>query len=71
MGKRLELKKIYRDFPGGPGAKTPCSQCRGPCWTPGQGTRTQMPHLKIPAAAAKTWCSHINKYTQRRYTDVK
>ena len=27
-----------RDFPGGPVFKTPCSQCRGTCSIPGQGT---------------------------------
>lgn len=61
MGKRLELKKIHRDFPGSPGAKSPCSQCGGPRRAPGQGTRTQMPHLKAPPAATMSWCSHINK----------
>ena len=25
-----EYEKMYRDFPGGPVAKTLCSQCRGP-----------------------------------------
>lgn len=61
MGKRLELKKIYRDFPGSPGAKSPCSQCGGPHRAPGQRTRTQMPHLKAPPAATKSWCSHVDK----------
>ena len=27
----------YRDFPGGPVAKTPCSQCGGPGFNPGSG----------------------------------
>ena len=51
-----------RDFPGGPVAKTPYSQCRGLVSTPGQGTRPcmlqlkrfHMPQLKIPQAATKT-----------------
>ena len=25
---------LFRDLPGGPGAKTPCSQCRGPGFNP-------------------------------------
>ena len=36
-----------RDFPGGPVAKTPHSQCRGAGLIPGQGTRPHMPQLKI------------------------
>ena len=39
------------DFPDGPVAKTPCSQCRGPGLIPGQGTRSHMLQLKIPHAA--------------------
>ena len=35
-------------------AKTPHSQCRGPGWIPGQGTRSHMPQLKIIHAAMKT-----------------
>ena len=30
-------KKVTGDFPGGPGAKTPCSQCRGPGFDPWLG----------------------------------
>ena len=49
--------KIYRgNFPGGPGATTLCSQCRGPGLIPGQGTRShiwqlrvQTPQIKDPA----------------------
>ena len=43
-----------RDFPGGPVAKTPCSQCRGPRFDPWSGN-------KIPHAAAKSRHSQINK----------
>ena len=32
-------KKWYRRFPGGPVAKTLCSQCRGPGFSPGLGLR--------------------------------
>ena len=54
----------FRDFPGGPVAKTPRSQCKGP----GQGTRShmpqlrvRMPQLKILHAATKTQHSETNK----------
>ena len=30
-------KKQHRDFPAGPVAKTPCSQCRGPGFNPYPG----------------------------------
>ena len=53
------VKTTNRDFPGGPVAKTPCFQSRGPGSIPGQGTRSHMlelrvhmPQLKIPHA---TW----------------
>ena len=42
------------DFPGGPGAKAPCFQCRRSGFDPWSGN-------SIPHAAAKTWCSQINK----------
>ena len=62
------------DFPGGPLAKTPSSQYRGPGLIPGLGNRPHMPQLgvcmlqlKIPHAAkivippttTKTWRSQI------------
>ena len=31
------FKILNRDFPGGPVAKTPCSQCRGPGLDPWSG----------------------------------
>ena len=34
-------------FPGGPVAKTPHSQCRGLGSIPGQGTRSQVPQLRV------------------------
>ena len=42
------------DFPGGPAAKTLCSQCRGPGFNPWLGNL-------IPHAAAKARNSQINK----------
>ena len=48
----------YRDFLGGPVARTLGSQCRGPGFNPCQGTRSYLPQLrvhmtqlKIPACA--------------------
>ena len=35
-GTMLKMQ-IFRDFPGGPVAKTPCSQCRGPGFNPRSG----------------------------------
>ena len=62
---------IMQDFPGGPVAKTPHSQCRGPGFIPGQGTGSHMPQLKIPCATMKTQCSAINKqkYFCRKKSD--
>ena len=34
-------------FPGGPVAKTPCSQCRDSGLIPGQGTGPRMPQLSV------------------------
>ena len=34
---RVTEKKAPRDFPGGPVAKTPRSQCRGPAFDPWSG----------------------------------
>ena len=58
--KLVELKKksvIIGDFPSGPVAKTSCFQCQGLGSIPGQGTRSQMPQLKILNATTKTWQS--------------
>ena len=52
------MRKKLGGFPGGPVAKTPRSQCRGPgVRFSGQGTRSQMLQLKILQAATKTCCS--------------
>ena len=61
--RKQKLKTGSRDFPGGPVAKAPHSQCRGLSSVRGQGTVTRshvpqlrvcMPQLKIPHAATKT-----------------
>ena len=38
---------MKKDFPGGPVAKTQCSQCSGPWFHPSQGTRSNKPQLRI------------------------
>ena len=43
----VKTQNTVKDFPGGPLAKTPRSQCRGPGSSRGQGTRSFMPQLKI------------------------
>ena len=64
------IKKPTQDFPGGPVAKTLCSQCRGlgvqalvreldpTCCN----QRVHTPQLKILHATTKTQHSQINKY---------
>ena len=47
--KIARKKKEARDFPGGPVAKTPCSQCRGLGLNPSQ----------VPYAAIKSSYPHI------------
>ena len=51
----------FWDFPGGPVAKTPGSNSGGPGSILGQGTRSHMPPLKVPHAAAKTQCTKLGK----------
>ena len=55
-----------KDFPGGPVAKTPCSQCRGPGFEPCSGTRSHILQPKITSATAKTWHSQINKWILKK-----
>ena len=50
-------KKERREIPSWSVAKTLRSQCRGPGWIPGEGTRSYMLH-----ATNKTWHRQINKY---------
>ena len=47
------FNKYFLDFPGGPVAKIPCSQCRGLGVIPGQRTISRIPQLKISHPAAK------------------
>ena len=59
-------KKDYRDFPGGPVAKTLYSQCRGSGFDPWSGN--EIPHVAIKSShtATKTQCSQINKYAFKK-----
>ena len=57
-------------FPGGPVAKTPGSQCRGPGSIPGQGTRSQMQQLSSPAVT-KTQRSQINKLKKKNEIRIR
>ena len=57
-------------FPGGPVAKIPGSQCRGPGSIPGQGTRSQMQQLSSPAVT-KTQCSQINKLKKKNEIRIR
>ena len=50
----MYLELCWGHFPGGPVVKTPCSQCRGPGYIPGQGTTKEyMPQLRSWHAPAK------------------
>ena len=62
----VSLKLLSRDLPGGPGLRLWAPHAGGPVWIPGQGTRSQVPQLKIPHAAIKTRCSQINKYLKNK-----
>ena len=61
---KVETSKS-RDFPGGPVAKTLCSQHRGPGFNPWSG---KIPHhvaKKIPHAATKTQNIRRNKFIRK------
>ena len=47
-----------RDFPGGPVAKTPCSQWRGPRFNPWSGNWIPRAATKSPHAATKDPACH-------------
>ena len=51
--KEVGLKLNIQDFPGGPGAKAPRSQCSGPQFNPWSGNY-------ISHVSTKTQCSQIN-----------
>ena len=53
--QRLKIKN--RDFPGGPWAKTPSSQCRCPSSIPEQGTRSQMLQPRVHMTQLGTLCA--------------
>ena len=44
------MKESLWDFPGGPVAKTPCSQCRGPGFNPWLGNSIQHAATKDSAS---------------------
>ena len=54
------------DFPGGPAAKTLCSQCRRPAFNRSSGSWIPRGftsgNYRSTRPATKTRCSHINKY---------
>ena len=50
LQRLIELRKFGRDFPGGPVAKTLCSQCKGLGSISGQGTRSHMLQLRLDTA---------------------
>ena len=53
MKEHQKEKKEMRDFLGGPVAKTPPSQCRGPGFDPWSGNEIAHAAMKILHAAAK------------------
>ena len=54
--KTIDLKITPWDFPSGPVAKTPHSQCRGPRSTLGQGTGPHVPSKSLHATAKDPSC---------------
>jgi len=76
VGLVKSIKNNHWDFPGGPVAKTPHSQCRGPGSIPGQEARSHLLKLRLshatakdPARPAKTWSIQINKRKKIFLTD--
>ena len=53
-----------RDYPGGPVAETPCSQCRGPGFDPWSGNW-------LPYATTKTWHSQIKNKQAKKHLNLK
>ena len=57
MGQEMQtgpcFESLGENVPGGPVAKTLCSQCRFPGLIPGQRTQSHMTQLKIPHAIMK------------------
>ena len=64
----LHIKEYeVRDFPGGPVAKTLCSQSMGPGFNPWSGNLMSYAATKSSHAATKTQCSQINKFLKKDY----
>ena len=55
LREQFSTKKNYRDFPGGPEAKTLSLQCRGSRFNPWSGSQ-------VPQATTKTAHSQINNF---------
>ena len=58
--KTDHVKDLCRDFPGGPVAKSLCSQRRGPRFNPWSRNKSFRATVKIPSAPARTWHSQVN-----------
>ena len=50
----MHSENIYWDFPGGPGAKIPCFQCRGPRSDPRSGNSVAQMVENLPGNAGDT-----------------
>ena len=57
----LQYRNRLRGFPGGPVAKTPCSQCRGPEFDPWSGNEVPHDATKDPACPKEDWSSCMVK----------
>ena len=57
----MKKKKKQGDFPGGPVAKIPWSQCRGLGFNPWSGEEAPKDPTKTSHAATKTQASQINE----------
>ena len=55
----MSIKKKYGDFPGGPVAKVPSSQCRGPRFNPWSGN--YIPHATTKDPTTKPQSCQTNK----------
>ena len=53
------MKRYWRDFPGGPVAKTLCSEWRGPGFNPWSGHQTVLAATKTPSRCSEDHRSHL------------
>ena len=60
LEKIIYLNYVHGDFPGGPVAKTPSSQCRGPGFDTWSGNWIPHATTKIEHATTETQHSQIN-----------